>query len=138
MAAKFGVFVYENHSKLHTLYWLPKLYKISYKSPFIVNFSSCSTIELSIILTSCLTAIINHVIKYCETVFERNSKNLFWSFKNSGEILDKFKSKYFLASSVSTYDFSTLYTTLPHNLMKEKLTELIKQFQHRGLALFGL
>ena len=28
---------------------------------------------------------------------------------------------------MSTYDFSSLYTTLPHNLIKEKLTELIEQ-----------
>ena len=60
-------------------------------------------------------------------VFERNGKNLFWSIKNSGEILNKLKSKGFLASSLSTYDFSTLYTTLPHHLIKEKLTELIEQ-----------
>ena len=32
---------------------------------------------------------------------------------------------------VSTYDFSTLYTTLPYNLIKEKLTELIKQTFNR-------
>ena len=32
---------------------------------------------------------------------------------------------------MSTYDFSTLYTTLPHNLIKEKLTELIKQTFYR-------
>ena len=51
---------------------------------------------------------------------------LFWSIKNSGEILDKLKSRGFLASGLSTYDFSTLYTTLPHNLIKEKLTELIE------------
>ena len=39
----------------------------------------------------------------------------------------------FLASSLSTYDFSTLYTTLPHNLIKEKLTELIEQtFKREG------
>ena len=31
------------------------------------------------------------------------------------------------ASGLSTYDFSTLYTTLPHNLIKVKLTELIEQ-----------
>ena len=64
----------------------------------------------------------NHVIKYCTTVYERNGKNLFWSIKNSGEILNKLKSRGFLASGLSTYDFSTLYTTLPHNLIKEKLT----------------
>ena len=28
---------------------------------------------------------------------------------------------------LSTYDFSTLYTTLPHNLIKEKLINLIER-----------
>ena len=57
MAAKFGVFVDEDHSKLPTLYWLPKLHKIHKKSRFGANSSSYTTTELSIILTSCLTAI---------------------------------------------------------------------------------
>ena len=127
MAAKFGLFVDEDHSKLPTLYWLPKLHKQPYKSRFIANSSACTTTELSFLLTSCLTAIKNHVIKYCTTVYERNGKNLFWSVKNSGEILNKLKSRGFLASGLSTYDFSTLYTTLPHNLIKEKLTELIER-----------
>ena len=47
-------------------------------------------------------------------------KKIFWSIKNSGEILNKLKSREFLASGVSTYDFSTISTTLPHNLIKEK------------------
>ena len=38
----------------------------------------------------------------------------------------KLISKGFLASSLSTCDFSTLYTTLAHDLIKEKLTELIE------------
>ena len=84
---------------------------------FIANSSSCTTTELSIILTSCLTAIKNHVIKTYETVLERNGKK---SVKNSGEILNKLKSIGFLASSVSSYELSTLYTTLPHNLITEK------------------
>ena len=88
MAAKFGLFVDEDHSKLPTLYWLPKLHKRPYKSRFIANSSACTTTELSILLTSCLTAIKSHVIKYCTTVYERNGKNLFWSIKNSGEILN--------------------------------------------------
>ena len=50
---------------------------------------------------------LKHVIKYCEKVYERNETNLFWSFKNSGEVLNELKSKSFLTSSVSTYDFST-------------------------------
>ena len=77
MAAKFGLFVDEDHSKLPTLYWLPKRNKRPHKSRFIANSSACTTTELSILLTSCLTAIKNHVIKYCTTVYERNGKKLF-------------------------------------------------------------
>ena len=62
MAAKFGVFVDENHGRLPTLYLLPQLHIRPYKSRYIANSSSCTTTELPILLTSCLTAIKNHVI----------------------------------------------------------------------------
>ena len=81
MAAKFDLFVDEDHSKLPTLYWLPKLHKRPYKSRFIANSSACTTTDLSILLTSCLTAIKNHVIKYCTTVYERNGKIYFGLLK---------------------------------------------------------
>ena len=42
----------------------------------------------------------------------------------------------FLASGLSTYDFSTLYTTLPQNLIKEKLTELIEHTFNREGSLY--
>ena len=36
-------------------------------------------------------------------------------------------------TSLSTYDFSTLYTTLPHNSIKDKLIDLIERtFQREG------
>ena len=57
MAAKFGLFVDKDHSKLPTLYWLPKLHKRPLKSRFIANSSASSTTELSILFTSRLTAI---------------------------------------------------------------------------------
>ena len=138
MAAKFGLFADEDHRKLPTLYWLPKLHKRPYKSHFIANSSACTTTELSILSTSCLTAIKNHAIKYNTTVYERNGKKIFWSIKNSGEIFNKLKSRGFLASDMSIYDFSTLYTALPHNLIKEKLTDLIEQTFNREGSLFWL
>ena len=85
------------------------------------------------LLTSCLTAVKNHVIRYCEKVYERSGKNFFWSIKNYGEVLNKLKSRGLRATSWSTYDFSTLYTTLPHNLIKEKLINLIEwTFKREG------
>ena len=126
LPVKFSVCVNEGQDKLPTMYWLPKLHKRPCKARFIANSSSCTTTELSKLLTSCLTAIKSHVIRYCETVYETSNKNWFWSIKNSGEVLSKLKCKGFRATSLSTYDFSTLYTTLPHNLIKEKLLDLIE------------
>ena len=132
-ALHFDVKTKENQDKVQMLYWLPKLHKKTYKSRFIANSSSCTTTELSKLLTSCLTAVKKHVIKYCEKVYERSGKNLFWSIKNSCEILDKLKARDFNATSLSTYDFSTLNTTLPHNLIKDKLIDLIERtFQRNG------
>ena len=58
-------------------------------------------------------------------LFTKVTDNYFWSIKNSNEVLNKLKSKNFKASKLSTYDFSTLYTTLPHHLIKDKLIDLI-------------
>ena len=58
-------------------------------------------------------------------------KNYLGLLKIQVKFLINLKSRGFLASTLSTYDFSTLYTTLPHNLIKEKLTELIDQTFNR-------
>ena len=62
---KFAVYVKERQDRLPTMYWLPKLHKRPYKARFIANSSSCTTTELSKLLTSCLTAIKTQFIKYC-------------------------------------------------------------------------
>ena len=68
-----------------------------------------------------------HWIRYYDTVYERDGINYLWSIKNANDDLNKFKSKNFQASKLSTYDFSTLYTTLPHHLIKDKLIDLINR-----------
>ena len=79
LALKFSVYVKERQGRLPKIYWLPKLHKRPYKA--IANSSSCTTTELSKFLTSCLTAVKNHVIRYCEKVYERSGKNLFGQLK---------------------------------------------------------
>ena len=110
----------EKQDRVPTLYWLPKLHKRPYKARFIAYSSFCTTTVLSKLLTSCLTAVKKHWIRYYDTVYERDGINYFWSIKNSNDVLNKFKSKNFQASKLSTYDFSTLYTTLPHHLVIDK------------------
>ena len=81
LPVKFSVCVNEGQDKLPTMHWLPKLHKRPYKARFIANSSSCTTTELSKLLTSCLTAIKSHVIRYCETVYETSNKNWLYLIK---------------------------------------------------------
>ena len=49
------------------------------------------------------------------------------------EVVNKLKSRGFPATSLSTYDFSTLNTSLTQNLIKDKLVDLIERiFQREG------
>ena len=82
---------------------------------------------MSKLLTSCLTAVKKHWIRYYDTVYERDGINHFWSIKNSNDVVNKFKSKNFQASKLSTYDFSPLYITLTHHLIKDKLIDFINR-----------
>ena len=67
----------------------------------------------------------NMLLNTAKKVYERPCKNLFWSITNPGDVLDKLKARDFNATSLSTCLFSTRYTTLPQNLIKEKLIDLI-------------
>ena len=111
---------------LPTFYWLPKLHKNPYKSRFISNSSHCSTTILSKHITSSLIAFKDHVIKYSETAFSNSNVNYFWSIKNSSEVIEKLRLRNFQGSQVSSFDFSTLYTSLPHDLIKAKVLSLVK------------
>ena len=57
-----------------------------------------------------------------------------WILKNSKDLLDNLKSRSFSqVSSIKTFDFSTLYTTLLHDKLKTHLKETIhKAFSHRN------
>ena len=57
-----------------------------------------------------------------------------WILKNSKDLLHNLKSRSFSqVSSIKTFDFSTLYTTLPHDKVKTRLKETIhKAFSHRN------
>ena len=128
MDTKFAVGITESQEKLPAFYWLPKLHKRPYKARFIANSSSCTTTSLSKVLTYCLTAIKNHRIKYCEKTYENEGINYFWSIKISTDILN---TKGFQAST-----FSTLYTTLPHYLIRNQLVDLIENTSRREEVLY--
>ena len=52
-----------------------------------------------------------------------------WILKNSKELLENLNSNSLASAHIiktGPYDFSTLYTTIPHSKLKSRLTELIR------------
>ena len=50
-----------------------------------------------------------------------------WILKNSKELLEHLKSPTFnRVTSIKSFDFSTLYTTIPHQKLKDRLTSIIR------------
>ena len=81
LPVNFSFCINEGQDKLPPIFWLPKLHKRPYKARFILNSCSCTTIELSKLLTSCLTAFKSLVIRYCETVYLTSNKKWFRSIQ---------------------------------------------------------
>jgi hypothetical protein len=121
---KFRISVGLKQDRVPTMYWLPGMYKTPYKARLITNCSSCTTTGLSVLLTSCLTAIKEHVIRYCENVFETTGKNLLWSINHSGDVLKKLKSNNFRRPLCQLVFFPALCTSLLHDLVRDMLTSL--------------
>ena len=52
--------------------------------------------------------------------------NQMWILKKSKDLLECLKSRSLTScNSIKTFDFSTLYTTIPHSKLKEKLRALV-------------
>ena len=94
------------------IYWIPKMHKNPIGSRFIAGSKSCSIKLLSKYFSKALKVILNHMKNYSFTVSQRADLNYFWIIENSLEFMDKIKSKDM--QHMETYDFSTLYTALPH------------------------
>ena len=85
------------------------------------------TKPLIILLTKLLTHIKQGLQKYCETAYSRSGVNQMWILKNSKELLEHLKSPNFNhISSIKSFDFSTLYTTIPHDKLRNRLASIIQ------------
>ena len=70
-----------------------------------------------------------HFKQYCNGIYCKTGVNCFWIIDNSQQVLSALsKNNYFsTAKHLYSYDFSTLYTSIPHTSLKEALTSIIKE-----------
>ena len=109
------------------IYWIPKMHKNPYKHRFIAGSSKCSTKPLSILLTILITHIKQGLWKYCKTAHSRSRVNQMWILRNSKELLEHLQSPNFNhITSIKSFDFSTLHTTIPHQKLTSRHATIIR------------
>ena len=82
---------------------------------------------LSKLLTCILSAVKTGFQSYCDTSYSRGGVNQMWILKNSKDLLEYIQSRSLSScNSIKTFDFSTLYTTIPHSKLKDRLRELVQ------------
>ena len=114
--------------KFPSFYWTPKLHKTPYKYRFIALSFDCTTKPLSVLLTRILSAIKGKSSNLSSVMYSRTGINEMWILKNSSELLQKMNSFcYPKITSIQTFDFSTLYTSIPHQKLKDRMHMLVNQ-----------
>ncbi len=126
MSVDFGLDVSQKDKCLPKLFATAKLHKSPYAWRFIAGARNSSTKLLCVRLHVILSHFERHFKNYCNRIQHNSGLSYFWSVKNSVEVKDSLMSKYATcaAREIITADFSTLFTTLPHNSIKECLFAL--------------
>ena len=98
-----------------------------YGTRFIAASNRCTTKQLSALLTSCFKTINTHLKQYCKGIYKHTGVNCFWIIDNSKEVLDRLQNinKNSRATSFDSYDFTTLYTNIPYDTLKNNIRVLV-------------
>ena len=127
LCEEFGLNLEERLKSLPFMYWLPKMHYSPPRFRFIVASSSCSTKPLSSLASTIYKHIFNQVRNFHDKSSFYKNYNRFWVIENSKPIIDKLEkiNSRRGAKDISTYDFSTLYTKLPHDDIIKNLSEIV-------------
>ena len=126
----------DDDKRLPYLYWTPKLHKSPVKHHFIAGSSNCTTKQLSSLLTKILTVIKTGLEKNCSIKSSHTGVNNMWILKNSTNLLSSLSHLgVHRAKSIQTFHFSTLYTSIPHDLLKSRMNSIINNaFEYKNGA----
>ena len=117
-----------SQESLPFLYWIPKMHKNPTKQRYIAASHSCSTKPLSKMITYCLKLVQQTHKNYCTRIAKNRRDNKMWIVDNSVKVLEKLSiCNQKSVRNVRTFDFSTLYTSIPHKKLKKRIAMVINQ-----------
>ena len=102
-----------------------------HKHRFIASSFDCTTKHLSVLLTRIFLAIKGKLsnLSYTYTViYSRTSISEMWILKNNSELLQKMNNFHYpKITSIQMFNFSTLYTLIPHRRLNDRIHMLVNQ-----------
>ena len=109
------------------MYWIPKMHKNPIGARFIIASTNSSNKPLSKMISNVFKMIFKQIENFHDKSRFYSNYNLFWVLENSKPVIDMLDdiNKKGKAKSIATYDFSTLYTNIPHTDLINKLNEII-------------
>ena len=121
----FNLNIESENQCIPVLYANPKLHKNPYKFRFIAGAYNSSIKPLSLILHRVLKHFKEHFVRYCRVSEKQSGKKLYIAVQSSYDIVNYLKNYNIKPMTGKSYDFSTLYTTLPHDIIILKLYSLV-------------
>ena len=120
-----NVKVVDSMKEIPLIYWIPKMHKNPIGSRFIAGSRVCALKPISKSFSKALKLILIHMKRYSNTVYERTNFRYFWIIENSLQFMDLVKDNNL--QHMQTFDFSTLYTALPHIEIKNNFSRIFQK-----------
>ena len=126
--SRFGLAPALDMQNLPPLHWTPKIHKSPTSSRFIIGSKKSSLKPLGKAITKIFKLIFNFKRSYFRKAGFFSGLKHFWCVENQNEVVDALDrlSKKKNAKSISTFDFSTLYTKIPHDKLIQVLTNIVE------------
>ena len=124
---EFNIEIDEGMRTLPDIYWIPKLHKNPAKFRFIIASKHCTTKTVSKNLSSIFTLFLKHIDTYYTKAHFYSGIKSYWIINNRDSVLraiNKSRERK-SAKCVSSFDFSTLYTKIPHDKLVDVLSKII-------------
>ena len=109
------------------MYWISKLHKNPVGSRFIIASKNFSTKSLSKAVPNVFKLIYSQIENFHRKSKFLSNYNKFWVLQNVDPFIENINimNRKKKAKSMAAYDFSSLYTTLPHDKLIERLCNVI-------------
>jgi len=124
---QFNINVNGKMLNLPTIYWTPKLHKNPVKFRFIIASKQCTVKKLSKNISSIFKLFSDQIDSYNKKTHYFSGIKSYWVIQNRDPVLEVVKKSIARksAKSVSSFDFSTLYTKIPHDKLVTVLCKII-------------